>query len=70
MGVYDEYNEIQLKVGECVLRNYEIGDAVEISDGVYVAPDGTVIIKDGKLLTTFEKDQVWDKWGVSIVVTV
>jgi len=61
MGVYDCYEDIQLKVGECVLRQYKIGDKVGIPDGVYIAPDGAVVIKDRIFIMTTTNIQ--DKWG-------
>lgn len=54
MGTFDTYKygnlEVQLKVGPCILSNYEIGDSVEIPDGIYHGNgDGIVIILFGKL---------------------
>lgn len=61
MGVYDIYGDIQLKVGGSCLREYDIGDTVEIPDGVYLAPDGIVVIVNGIFVATF--DYLKDKWG-------
>lgn len=66
MGIYDVYEGIQLKVGDVCMSSYCIGDRVDIADGVYIAPDGAVVIKDGKLLMT--TDNVQDKWGSEINV--
>ena len=61
MGVYDEYAGIQLKVGPCCLAQYEIGDEVEIPDGVYVGHSGVVVILDDKFVAEFE--YLTTKWG-------
>lgn len=61
MGMYDTFNGIQLKVGDCVLDNFKIGDKVPIPDGVYLAPDGVVVVVGGKLAYT--SDHVFSKWG-------
>lgn len=62
MGVYDTYNDIQLKAGINGLYEYKTGDPViGIRDGVYVAPDGVVVILDKKLVGTFP--ELVDKWG-------
>jgi len=56
MGVYDNYIDydteqmVQLKVGPCELHTYEIGDTVNIPDGVYIGHEGIVVIHNKKLL--------------------
>ncbi|MBC8462417.1 MAG: hypothetical protein H8D67_30975 [Deltaproteobacteria bacterium] len=64
MGVYDEYGEIQLKVGPCCLVQYDIGDEVEIPDGVYVGHEGLVVIVEGIFIATFE--HITTKWGQEV----
>lgn len=75
MGCYDCYgdnrnaktgeNFVQLKNGPCILHCYDIGDEVEIADGVYVGYEGVVVIHDKKVLRV---DKVLiDKWGGSIL---
>ena len=61
MGIYDIYGGIQLKIGGSSLREYDIGDTVEIPDGVYLAPEGIVVIVNGIFVATFEYFR--DKWG-------
>ena len=64
MGVYDEYAGIQLKVGPCCLAQYDVGDKVEIPDGVYVGHSGVVVILDGKFVGEF--GTMISKWGNTI----
>ncbi|MHA2044703.1 MAG: hypothetical protein ACW99G_07905 [Candidatus Thorarchaeota archaeon] len=64
MGVYDTYGEIQIKVGDVALRQYDVGDEVVLPDGVYVAPDGVVVIVGGVFVAEFKN--LWDKWGSPI----
>lgn len=61
MGVYDIYGDTQLKVGPCLLKCYNVGDEVEIPDGIYIANEGVVVILDGKFVAEFDK--LMSKWG-------
>ena len=63
MGIYDEYGElgIQLKVGLCCLAQYDVGDEVEIPDGVYAGHGGLVVIVGGIFVAEFE--YLNTKWG-------
>lgn len=53
MGIYDEYNGIQTKAGEPMMKDVAIGDAVSIPDGVYVGWDGLIVVLNGRLAATF-----------------
>jgi len=64
MGIYDTYGGIQLKVGDVDMNYFDVGDTVPIEDGVYLTPEGIVVILDGKLVRTFEK--AISKWGEPI----
>lgn len=61
MGVYDTYGDTQLKVGLCALRCYNVGDKVEIPDGIYIGNVGAVVILDGKFVAEFKK--LTSRWG-------
>lgn len=61
MGMFDDYGTTQLKVGPCVMASYQVGDAVEIRDGLYLGWDGFVLIQDGKMAG--EWAQVTDTHG-------
>lgn len=61
MGLYDNYGDCQIKAGACLYDNYQIGDKAELWDGVYVAYEGVVVIKDGIFVAKFP--QLFDKWG-------
>jgi len=65
MGTYDTYGEegIQLKTGPCDMLHYDIGDKVDISDGVHLAYDGIVVVKNGILIETFNITSLYTKWG-------
>ena len=65
MGVYDTYGNVQIKVGEVAVREYEIGDTVDIPDGVYIAPDGVVVIINSIFVATFQT--LNSKWGDIII---
>lgn len=63
MGTPDFFAHIQLKVGNPIMRNFEIGDEVpsDIPDGVYVAYEGVVVINNRKFIAQFPC--VHTKWG-------
>ena len=63
MGIYDSYEDVQLKVGDVGLACYKRGDPVDIADGVYIAPNGLVVIDQGKLVRVYAEHEIWDKWG-------
>ena len=64
MGMYDYFGDVQLKVGDCCMNNYKIGDAVPIADGVYVGYEGVVVIQTGLFIAFHPK--LKDKWGNEI----
>jgi hypothetical protein len=64
MGLFDNYEHVQIKVGDPYLRQFEIGDKVPIIDGVYVGNEGVVVVKDQILVAVF--DQLISKWGEAI----
>lgn len=62
MGTYDTYAGVQLKIGPCILNDYEIGEEVPIDDGIYYAAnDGFIVIHDGVLIMCTE--YITDKYG-------
>jgi len=79
MGMFDTYRkskelEVQLKAGPCCLYLYQVGDPVDIPEGVYHGNgDGIVIIRNGLLEDVLEADAdtsvyslpVFDKYGDS-----
>ncbi len=72
----DESVQVQLKTGPCVLNAYREGESVngELKDGVYVAPDGCVVIRNGIVEQVTEDKttinlgglQIFSKWGDSL----
>lgn len=73
MGVFDIYGSnpaIQIKAFEATMTHYEIGAQVPIIDGVYIARDGLVVVKDGRLLATFGEGHLFSKWGDKLVESV
>jgi hypothetical protein len=64
MGVYDGYGKAQIKVGDCLLRSYKIGDTVSIPDGVYIDYGAVIVIKDSIFIAEF--DELINKYGNAI----
>lgn len=66
MGLYNTYGNrgTQLKVGDCEMKHYELGDIVDIPDGCYVGHEGVVVICGNTLLAEFP--DITDKWGGTI----
>lgn len=67
MGVYQTYIDgskaVQLKLEDDYL-DFNVGDKVNIEDGLYAGYEGIVVIKDKKFVGIFET--LTDKWGCSI----
>jgi hypothetical protein len=65
MGMYDTYGDTfeQLKVGECALSHYRIGDKVSILDGIYFGHERAIVIVDGVFLADMPLLQVYDNYG-------
>ena len=64
MGVYDTYGEQagQLKVIDTVsLRHYDVGDKVNIPDGIYLTYVNAIVILNGVFIAEFET--LTTKWG-------
>lgn len=72
MGTYDTYGNTQLKVGPVEMDSYGIGDkaSTAISDGIYFAPEGAVVIYKGVFVAEIPLDAVFDKWGGKIEIDV
>jgi len=66
MGMYDTYGNCQLKIGECIGFNYEVGDKVDIADGIYLCNEGAIVIKDGIFVAEF--NELISKWGHKIEI--
>ena len=71
MGTYDTFGigRIQLKAnGLEFMNHYNIGDTVNIDDGIYLAREGIVVIQNSKLVATFnnERNYMFSKWGDSL----
>ena len=67
MGVYDTYDDVQLKAGDCLMKHHEIGDYTTLPDGVYVCPEGVVVILDKQYSAKFDK--LISKWGDEMDLT-
>jgi len=76
MGVYDIYREkdsefnVQIKVGEVCLNQFLVGDEVSIPDGIYFGNEGAVVIYKGKFAAIISPNQIFDKWGYPLTVSL
>lgn len=64
MGVYNSYGNLggQLKIGDDLcLHHYDIGDEVDIPDGVYVTYANIIVIIESMFVAEFET--LTTKWG-------
>jgi|WetSurMetagenome_2_1015567.scaffolds.fasta_scaffold1712409_1 hypothetical protein len=64
MGIYDTYEGCQIKVGHSSMKEFIVGDKVDIPDGIYITFDGIVIIKNSTFIGVNEK--IFNKWGAEI----
>jgi len=67
MGIYDTYAGVQVKIGPCEMRCYEIGDDVPIKDGIYAGYEGFFVINKGRLISLHS--QITTKFGEKILPT-
>ncbi len=45
------------------MSHYTTRSHVPYEDGIYLAPDGIVVIKNGVFKCNLKLDQIYDKWG-------
>lgn len=65
MGAYDTYGSgIQIKAGECMMRHYEVGDACDLEDGIYLDYAGAIVVFDRKFIAEFP--HIFTKYGGTI----
>lgn len=67
MGSYDTYGDahIQIKAGSCNMHHYKEDDVCDIGDGLFLAPDGFVLVQGRVVLAarTWDDATLFDKWG-------
>ena len=58
MGIFDTYGDRQMKIGEPLQRQFNIGDSVKesyVDDGVYIDDDGrAIVISNGIFIGEFD----------------
>ena len=47
MGIFDTYGNSQLKAGKPWQNEFNVGDKVELPDGIYCGTDSFIVVKDG-----------------------
>lgn len=72
MGMYDTFGEafVQLKVGECLLTHYKVGDVVDLQNGIYCGYDRAIVINGGLFVADMPLSQIYDKWGSQITLDI
>lgn len=63
MGMYDEVGKegIQIKLLECALHQYSVGDEIGLEDGLYIGYEGYFVVQESRVLAT--GDKIFSKWG-------
>lgn len=60
--MYNIYGDVQLKnADELTLKEYKVGDKVDLPDGIYVGFEGIVVVVKGVFVEQFAF--LTDKWG-------
>jgi hypothetical protein len=55
MGLYNSFSGVQLKLEkELYLKYYDIGDKVDLNDGLYLGADGFVVIHKKRLFKKYD----------------
>jgi hypothetical protein len=67
MGIYDTFGKrnIQLKRGIVGMNHYNVGDTVDLPNGIYIGYEGVVVIEDKCFI--MECDIMFTKWGAPIL---
>lgn len=62
MGMYDIYNDVQIKIN-ATGKSYSIGDSSPLADGIYLGYEGAIIIRDGMFIARFISRDIQTKYG-------
>lgn len=73
MGVYNTINfknkkgeevSIQSKNGDTAMYSFEIGNQIELEDGIYFGLEGSLVVFQGRLVAAFDSEEqhLYDKW--------
>jgi hypothetical protein len=55
MGMFNTYDGVQLKNSESLtLRNFKKGQKCDLKDGLYLGPEGFVVINNGRVLRSYD----------------
>jgi len=55
MGMFNTYDGVQLKNAEGLsLRNFKKGQKCDLNDGLYLGPEGFVVINNGRVLRSYK----------------
>lgn len=60
---------IQIKIADDFLLNYNVGDSIDVWDGIFFGWEGCVVIKDKVIVAAFaiEDDPIFNKWGGKMI---
>lgn len=58
-----EGQDLQYKVGELFCANYQIGDSIDVRDGIYMCHEGAFAVVEGRVVAAFDEERILDKWG-------
>lgn len=72
MGMYDTFGESheQLKVGDCLLHHYRVGEVVDLPNGVYCGYDRAIVVNGRIFVADLPVAEIFDKWGAPIEIHV
>jgi hypothetical protein len=52
MGLFNTYGGVQLKINRD-MNSYEIGERVDLNDGIYVGREGVIVVTNRQLTAMF-----------------
>lgn len=61
MGVFDEVEGIQIKLLDCSMNEYKVGDKIDLDDGCYIGYEGAFIVKEKTIMGVAYA--LYTKWG-------
>ena len=70
MGVYDYVAKgdtiLQIKCAENYLKCYQLGENINIPDGLYLAYEGAFVVDNGMITAIIDEKDIYNKWGGKI----
>lgn len=57
--------DLQFKCGENICQDYNVGDAIQLANGIYFCYGGAFVVSESKIVAAFHEESnfMFNKWG-------